>query len=80
MAAILPNGYQLLELFYAAALSGAVIFPVNNRLAASEGVNTSSKHSPLVQTLSWLGGPLFGGWRHQAKPVFRECLAPCKKS
>lgn len=43
-------------------------------------VNTSSKPSRLVQTLSWLGGPLFGDWRHQAKPVFRECLAPCKKS
>ena len=36
LAAVLPNSYQLLELFYAAALSGAVIFPVNNRLAASE--------------------------------------------
>lgn len=43
-------------------------------------VNTSSKPSRLVQMLSWLGGPLFGDWRHQAKPVFRECLAPCKKS
>lgn len=36
LAAVLPNSYQLLELFYAAALSGSVVFPVNNRLAASE--------------------------------------------
>jgi 4-hydroxymandelate oxidase len=36
LAVMLPNCYQLLELFYAAALSGSVVFPVNNRLAATE--------------------------------------------
>jgi fatty-acyl-CoA synthase len=64
LAAILPNCYQLLEVFYAAALSGAVIFPVNNRLTATElqslllqsgsGILiTSCTYAPVLAQLDW---------------------------
>ena len=64
LAAILPNCYQLLELFYAAALSGAVVFPVNNRLAATElqslleasgaGILiTSQAYAPVLAQIDW---------------------------
>ncbi len=47
---LLPNSFQLLELYYAAALSGSVLFPANHRLAPQElaGIFRTSGAGVLV--------------------------------
>lgn len=64
IATLLPNCEHILETFYAAAVSGAVVFPVNHRLATAElagvlktsgaGVLiTASSYAPVLSQLDW---------------------------
>jgi 4-hydroxymandelate oxidase len=64
IASVLPNCYQLMETFYAAGVSGSIVFPANHRLAAPELQNvirtsgasiliTSKAFAPTLSQLDW---------------------------
>ena len=69
IATLLPNCEYILEAFYAAAVSGAIMFPVNHRLSAEELVGilrtsgagvliTSSAFAPALAQLDWSALPV----------------------
>jgi 4-hydroxymandelate oxidase len=85
IATLLPNCEHILETFYAAAVSGAVVFPVNHRLAAGELVGvlktsgagvlvTSSSFAPVLSQLDWSSLAIHSVvWTEKVTGQFNQC-------